>query len=139
MERDSPPAKPGRRQNRPLPFPENPDGKEDRLIQTAQDWIAQHVAQPDVLKQARQRSGLIPRTFDRRFKSATGIAPIKFVQRLRVDLAKDILTSQPVSIENIAGEVGYGDPSSFRRLFTRLVGMTPGAYRKRFGSDTNQS
>ncbi len=105
----------------------------DQLIRDAQEWIVDHLTEKNVLEQARGRSGLLARTFERRFKAATGIAGVKFVQRLRVELAKEILETQSVSIEQIAGDVGYVDPSSFRRLFSRLVGVTPGEYRKRFG------
>ena len=52
--------------------------------------------------------------------------------RLRVDDAKRRLERTDTSVERIAWEVGYEDPAAFRRLFRRIAGMAPGAYRRRF-------
>ena len=72
------------------------------------------------------------RTFDRRFKAATGYAPLAYVQAMRIEEAKQLLETQSDPIEDIAREVGYEDPGSFRQLFRRLVGMPPGEYRRKF-------
>ena len=74
-----------------------------------------------------ERSGLPERTFKRRFTSATGYSPIAYVQHVRVEEAKRRLerTSEPV--DAISYAVGYEDPASFRRLFKRITGVTPGA------------
>ncbi len=59
------------------------------------------------------------------------IAPLDYVQRLRIEEAKQILETTDQPVEEIAGEVGYGDAVSFRRLFKRLVADTPALYRRR--------
>jgi len=51
---------------------------------------------------------------------------------VRVERAKRLLETSGEAIEAIAWSVGYEDPASFRRLFKRLTGLTPGAYRRRF-------
>jgi AraC-like DNA-binding protein len=79
-----------------------------------------------------QRSGLAERTFKRRFTDATGFSPIDYVQRLRIEDAKRRLERTEASADAISWEVGYEDPAFFRRLFKRVTGMTPGAYRRRF-------
>lgn len=79
-----------------------------------------------------RRSKLSERTFKRRFMAATGLAPLDYVQRLRVEDAKRRLERTDDSVDDIAWRVGYEDPAFFRRLFRRVVGMAPGAYRKRF-------
>ena len=78
-----------------------------------------------------RQSGLSRRTFGRRFQSATGHAPLDYVQRVRIEEAKQLLETGSQSIEQIADEVGYSDIVSFRRLFKRMVGETPTAYRRR--------
>ena len=79
-----------------------------------------------------ERSGLNPRTFARRFRTATGYQPIDYVQALRVEEAKQILETGEAGIDEIAESVGYEDPASFRRVFKRKAGLTPAAYRKKF-------
>lgn len=79
-----------------------------------------------------RNSGLPARTFQRRFKLATGLAPKQYLQELRIERARDLLieTDQPVS--DICFAVGYNDPPSFVRLFSRLSGLTPGAFREQY-------
>jgi transcriptional regulator GlxA family with amidase domain len=81
---------------------------------------------------AARRSKLAERTFKRRFTLATGLAPIAYVQRLRIEDAKRRLERTDAPVDDVSWRVGYEDPAFFRRLFKRTTGMTPGAYRKRF-------
>ena len=77
------------------------------------------------------QSGLSRRSFGRRFQSATGHAPLHYVQRVRIEEAKQLLETDLRSIEQISADVGYSDTVSFRRLFKRMVGEMPSAYRRR--------
>jgi transcriptional regulator GlxA family with amidase domain len=79
-----------------------------------------------------KRSRLAERTFKRRFTDATGLSPIAYVQRLRIEHAKRRLERTDAPIEKMSWQVGYEDPAFFRRLFRRTTGLAPGAYRKRF-------
>jgi transcriptional regulator GlxA family with amidase domain len=79
-----------------------------------------------------KQSRLAERTFKRRFAAATGITPIAYVQRLRIEDAKRRLERTNTSIDEISWRVGYEDAAFFRRLFKRTTGMAPSAYRKRF-------
>jgi transcriptional regulator GlxA family with amidase domain len=72
------------------------------------------------------------RTFDRRFKAATGYSPLAYVQALRIEEAKQMLETGSALVDAIGREVGYEDASSFSRLFRRLTGISPGDYRRRF-------
>jgi transcriptional regulator GlxA family with amidase domain len=104
----------------------------DAAILACQTWLAENYERPDIVSEMVKRSGLPKRTFDRRFKAATGYAPLAYVQALRIEEAKQMLETTARPIEAIAREVGYEDLASFRRLFRRLSGMTPGDYRKKF-------
>jgi transcriptional regulator GlxA family with amidase domain len=68
----------------------------------------------------------------RRFKTATGLAIIDYVQNLRIEEAKRLLESSDGAADEIGVAVGYEDPSFFRRLFKRRTGVTPGRYRRVF-------
>lgn len=104
----------------------------DAEIASAQQWLAKHFAVARPVDEVVNRSRLAERTFKRRFASATGLAPIDYVQRLRVEDAKRRLERTDSPIDEISWRVGYEDPAFFRRLFKRTTGMAPGAYRKRF-------
>jgi transcriptional regulator GlxA family with amidase domain len=105
---------------------------EDAVIARCQAWIAEHYEEPSPVASMIQLSELTERTFNRRFKQATGMAPIEYVHTLRLEEAKQLLESGDEPVEAVAQEVGYEDAAFFGRLFRRKVGVTPTQYRKRF-------
>jgi len=104
----------------------------DAAVRAAQDWIAKHFSVANAIEEMIRRSGLTERTFKRRFTSATGLSPIAYVQRLRIEDAKRRLERTKAPVDEIGWQVGYEEPAFFRRLFKRVTGLTPGAYRRRF-------
>ena len=104
----------------------------DSAIESAQRWLSRHFAMARPVEAVIEHSSLSARTFKRRFTRATGLAPIVYVQRLRVEDAKRRLERTDTSVEEISWRVGYEDAAFFRRLFKRVTGMTPASYRKRF-------
>jgi transcriptional regulator GlxA family with amidase domain len=72
------------------------------------------------------------RNFVRRFKLATGIPPIEYLQNVRIESAKKQLEQTNQNINEIIDRSGYTDPKSFRKVFNKLVGMTPMEYREKF-------
>jgi transcriptional regulator GlxA family with amidase domain len=104
----------------------------DAEIAAAQRWLGTNFSVANPVEQMISRSKLAERTFKRRFSAATGLTPIDYVQRLRVEDAKRRLERTDAPVDEIGWRVGYEDAAFFRRLFKRTTGMTPGAYRKRF-------
>jgi transcriptional regulator GlxA family with amidase domain len=104
----------------------------DFAIQAAQDWVATHFSVANPLEEMIRCTGLAERTFKRRFTSATGLSPIAYVQRLRIEDAKRRLERTDAPVDEISWQVGYEEPAFFRRLFRRVTGLTPGTYRRRF-------
>ncbi|HEX6271514.1 MAG TPA: helix-turn-helix domain-containing protein [Polyangiaceae bacterium] len=104
----------------------------DGEIQSAQAWLDKHFSVKSPVEEAIKRSKLAERTFKRRFTAATGLAPIAYVQRLRIEDAKRRLERTDAPVDEISWSVGYEDGAFFRRLFKRTTGLAPGAYRKRF-------
>lgn len=104
----------------------------DAEIASAQQWLVRHFSVAHPVEEMIKRSRLAERTFKRRFASATGLPPLEYVQRLRIEDAKRRLERTDAPIDEISWRVGYEDPAFFRRLFRRTTGMAPGAYRKRF-------
>ena len=105
---------------------------EDRVIAETIGWIEANYATPNPVAAMTQRSGLTPRTFARRFQTATGRRPIEYVHALRIEGARGRLEAGDGSVDDIGFEVGYADPAFFRRLFKRVTGLTPAAYRRKY-------
>jgi transcriptional regulator GlxA family with amidase domain len=68
----------------------------------------------------------------RRLKTATGEGPLDYLQKMRLEKAKKLLTGSEQTLEQITLAVGYVDVSSFRRLFRQVIGISPTVYRQRF-------
>lgn len=105
------------------------EGKRDHGdgdIQSAQQWLDGHFSVASPVGEMVKRSRLAERTFKRRFKLATGLSPLAYVHRLRIEDAKRRLERTDVAIEEISWQVGYEDPAFFRRLFKRATGLAPG-------------
>jgi transcriptional regulator GlxA family with amidase domain len=109
-----------------------PKGHGDQDVLRVQNWLEDHFDQPLLIDDLAQRFGFGVRNFKRRFKEATGHAPLAYLQMLRLEKAKHLLESTRLAIDSITFKVGYEDSNSFRRLFQQRVGLLPTAYRKKF-------
>lgn len=67
--------------------------------------------------------------FSRVFRSATGTSPGRFLSAIRLFKAKNLLLETPLSVTDIAYQVGYNSLGTFTTRFTRSVGLPPGRYR----------
>ena len=106
----------------------------DKAVLEVQHWPQATGAKEAALSTLAALARLEERTFLRRFRMATGMTTTEYCQRLRVGNARELLQSGRASIERITWEVGYSDPGAFRKVFTRIVGLSPGEYRRRFGA-----
>lgn len=104
----------------------------DAAVARAQRWIAANLASASPVESMSAAEAMSPRHFKRRFTDATGHSPIRYVQMLRIDEAKRLLEQTRQPVDEIAWAVGYEEPAFFRRLFRRLVGLSPGEHRRRF-------
>ena len=105
----------------------------DEAISTAQDWLHENFHRPFPLDAPARRAGMSLRNFVRRFKQATGDSPLAYLQKLRIAAAKRLLESNHRTMQEISDAVGYQDVAFFRSLFQRHTGVSPSAYRERFG------
>ena len=106
----------------------------DVAVLGVQRWLQAEGGAEASLTDMATRAGLGERTFLRRFRAATGLKPTEYCQQLRVSKARELLEFSRQSIEQVAWQVGYADSGAFRKIFTRLVGLSPGDYRRRFGT-----
>jgi transcriptional regulator GlxA family with amidase domain len=106
----------------------------DATISSAQEWLHQNFHSTFPLETPARRVGMSLRNFVRRFKQATGDSPLAYLQKLRVAAAKRLLEGDHRNVQEISGAVGYEDVAFFRALFQRHTGVSPSAYRQKFGS-----
>jgi transcriptional regulator GlxA family with amidase domain len=104
----------------------------DAAIRRARQWLDRNFSVANPVTEVVRLSRLAERTFMRRFVAATGLTPLAYVQRLRIEDAKRRLERTDASVDEVSWEVGYEDPAFFRRIFKRITGLPPATYRKRF-------
>ncbi|MBV7501904.1 transcriptional regulator FtrA [Achromobacter sp. ACM05] len=121
----------GQAQFVPRPMPHNESGRLAKLM----DWMRLHPALPHTLRSLAERAAMSPRTLQRQFQDATGMAPYEWLVRERVAAARDMLEARtPLPIGRIAELAGFGSEESMRRHFRRIVMTSPAAYRDKFGN-----
>jgi transcriptional regulator GlxA family with amidase domain len=105
----------------------------DRAVLKAQEWVHIRDGQDVSLASMAATAGLERRTFLRRFVSATGMTPIEYCRAVRIARARELLEFGNTPQKEIARSLGYKDAASFSRIFRKVMGVAPGAYRKKFG------
>jgi transcriptional regulator GlxA family with amidase domain len=105
----------------------------DALIARCQEWAVTGFRERAPVAAMARLTGLSERTLVRRFQQATGLTPIRYIQTVRIEEAKQLLETTDTAIEAIANELGYEDARFFVRLFKREVKLTPSQYRRKFG------
>ena len=116
----------------------------DELILQSQLWMQNNLSKTDISMQSiAEFFGMSARNFSRRFRLATNLSPLQYLQKQRFEQARDLLQNSNLSISEIAYRVGYIDVSYFTKLFKQLSSTTPKEYRKTvraklFSSHKNQ-
>ncbi|MFT7548358.1 MAG: transcriptional regulator GlxA family with amidase domain [Candidatus Azotimanducaceae bacterium] len=117
-----------------LPFSVfNPEkNHNDKEILDIQEWIEVNYSINLNLEALAEKVGLSLRQFNRRFKSATGETVIKYLQQVRVEIAKSDLIGTQNNFDEISLNAGYENVSFFRRIFKSSTGLSPAQYRNKF-------
>jgi len=101
----------------------------DELIIKVQDWIEENYNKSFSISELAIKFSYSERNLKRKFKLATNISPIQYLQNVRIEKAKKLLIATDRSVTDIAYTVGYENCSFFIRLFKRTVGVTPKQWR----------
>ncbi|MDJ1134896.1 GlxA family transcriptional regulator [Streptomyces iconiensis] len=97
-------------------------------------WLQDNMARDLTLADIAAHAGTSTRTLIRRFREQTGTTPLQWLHSARVRQAQHLLETTRHSVERIAGQVGFGSPTTFRDRFKRTTGVSPHAYRRTFAS-----
>ncbi len=101
-------------------------------LRDVQRWIAEHPASDLSVETLASRARLSPRQFARAFAAEVGMTPGRYVDRVRLELARHRMEDTFDGVEQTARFCGYGTPEAMRRAFIRTLGVTPDEYRRRF-------
>ncbi len=97
-------------------------------------WIAAHLADDLSVELMADKIAMSPRNFARRFIAAMNVTPIQYVQTLRVDAARRLLSDSALPIARIAERCGFASSEAMRLAFHRHLNVTPADFRARFQS-----
>jgi AraC family transcriptional regulator, transcriptional activator FtrA len=118
----------GQAQFIPRPVSEDERGRLSRLL----DFMRAHLEASHTLASLAARAAMSPRTLQREFRAATGLAPSPWLTRERVARARELLETSRLPPERIAQVVGLKSEESLRHHFRRQVGAAPARYRRQF-------
>ncbi len=107
----------------------------DEAVLAAQAWLEEHFTESMDMNDVARAHGMSRRTFERRFKKATGDTPLYYLQKTRVEAAKKIIESQSASFDEISYATGYENTGHFREIFKKHTGLLPSQYERYFRSD----
>ena len=99
-------------------------------ILKAVEWMHKHPEEISSMSEYARRANMSLSTFIRRFKAHTGVPPQRYITRLRMTSARELMDSTTLSITDIARLVGYDNPLYFSRMFKKETGMSPRGYRQ---------
>lgn len=106
----------------------------DASILKVQHMLQENISAAYTLSALAEAATMSERSFLRRFKKATGLSPVAYIQGLRVEAARSRLELSKVSFERLSWDLGYNDPATFRSVFKRITGLSPSDYRRKFGA-----
>jgi len=101
-----------------------------QLCQSVTEYIISHLHADLSLENLAKRFGVSSVHLNAVFRRARGITVMRFVTQMRLEAAKNILTTTPERVNDVAQLVGFASNASFCTVFQRRIGQSPGQYRK---------
>ena len=110
-----------------------PDGAlTDAVARRAVRYLHQHYAHPLTLRELSRVLGISERHLRTRVQQALGQSPPRYLAQYRVDRAKDLIAHREFALKDVAARTGFKSIHHFTRTFTRLVGLSPAAWRRAY-------
>lgn len=103
--------------------------QESDILRRSLDYIARNYHNRISLDDVSAYVGYPPKYFSRYFKDQTGITFVNYLNRLRIQAAKELLADPNIVIKDVAARVGFENINTFFRVFKQFEGVTPGQYR----------
>ena len=94
------------------------------------DYITEHAAGTIRLQDLAELVGMSQSHFSHAFKASTGLPPHQWQLKARIERGQRLLASSERPLTEIAADAGFSDQAHFTRVFRRMVGETPAAWRR---------
>jgi transcriptional regulator GlxA family with amidase domain len=107
----------------------------DEAILMAQKIIEENYQEKISIEKLSSDLNIGRRNFDRRFIKATGITPLDYLQRVKIEAAKKMFETTRKTVNEIMYEVGYTDKKAFRDVFNRVTSLSPIDYKSKYNKD----
>ncbi len=105
---------------------------DDASTAATRQWALDHLDEPLSIEQLARHARMSERTFSRRFRDETGQSPGAWVRTRRVELARELLETADLPVDEVARRAGLGSGGNLRHHLRRGLGMSPSSYRKVF-------
>ncbi|GAA4344138.1 GlxA family transcriptional regulator [Flaviaesturariibacter amylovorans] len=105
---------------------------EDPEIRQAQEFIEQHYTERLSVDDLAARFAIGRRNLERRVKKATANTIFEYIQRVKIEAAKQRLEATRETVNEVMYGVGYTDPKAFRAIFKKVTGLAPVQYRAKY-------
>ena len=102
---------------------------DDEMVIQSLQWLHDNYSEEVLFSQLADDLEVSLRTFNRRFKQATQRTPMEYLQKKRLDVARDLLKNTNMSIGEVGAQVGYGNLAYFSKIFKKRLMQSPGEYR----------
>lgn len=107
----------------------------DEEIKQIQEYIEGNYGERMTVDGLAHRVAMSRRSFERRFKQATGNTVVEYLQRVKIEAAKRSFESSRKNISEVMYDVGYSDSKAFRNVFKKVTGLTPIEYRNKYNRE----
>ncbi|MFJ8147612.1 GlxA family transcriptional regulator [Streptomyces sp. NPDC096048] len=125
----------GQRQFVERPVPHVPDESLAPLL----EWAQERLDQPLTVTDLADRAAMSPATLHRRFRTQLGTTPLAWLTAERVTLARRLIERGEERLDVVAARSGLGTAANLRARLRRETGLSPSAYRRRFGADAGEA
>ena len=105
---------------------------EERPIQALVRYLQEHLGEDVTLTVLAEEFHLSAQYISQLFKSEIGVNFLTYLTNIRMEKAKNLLLTTPLSVAEVSGQVGYGDYRVFTKVFKKTEGITPSQYRRDF-------
>jgi transcriptional regulator GlxA family with amidase domain len=105
---------------------------DDATVLQAQEFIEQNFPEKIMVEELADKFAVGRRSFERRFKKATGNTVVEYLQRVKIEAAKRSFESSRKNVNEVMFDVGYTDSKAFRDVFKKITGLTPVEYRNKY-------
>ncbi|MET9184424.1 helix-turn-helix domain-containing protein [Streptomyces tendae] len=125
----------GQRQFVERPVPDVPDESLAPLLA----WVQERLSEPLTVTDLAARAAVSPATLHRRFRAQLGTTPLAWLTAERVTLARRLIERGEERLDAVAARSGLGTAANLRARLRRETGLSPSAYRRRFGTGAGEA